>query len=99
MEYQQQAATYLVALCRIFLTDFICAGDYDLPQDCAFLRGEALELWKDFAKSAVVNPSQCSDGRNDNDDPLCGLHVEQEVVEGRTPSEICDGQICWDIYV
>eukprot|EP01036_Dinobryon_divergens_P025528 gene25528-34085_t len=98
-EYQQLAAAYLVALCRIFLTDFLCAGGYELPQDCAFLRGEALELLDDFAGGAVANPSQCSDGRSDDEDPLCGLNVEQEVVEGCIPSSICDGQKCWEIFV
>ena len=100
-ELQQQAATYLVALCRIFLTDFLCAG-YDLPQDCAFLREEAIELMEEFdvssAAGAVMSTlSHCSDGRTD--DPLCGLNVEQEEVQGCDPSEVCDGDKCWNIYI
>ena len=100
-ELQQQAATYLVALCRIFLTDFLCAG-YDLPQDCAFLREEAIEIMEEFdissAAGAVMSTlSHCSDGRTD--DPLCGLNVEQEEVQGCDPSEVCDGDKCWNIYI
>ena len=100
-ELQQQAATSLVVLCRIFLTDFLCAG-YDLPQDCAFLREEAIKLMKEFnissAAGAVMSTlSHCSDGRTD--DPLCGLNVEQEEVQGCDPSEVCDGDKCWNIYI
>ena len=41
-EYKQQASSALHALCRLYLTDFLCAG-YTLPPECAALAAEAAE--------------------------------------------------------
>jgi hypothetical protein len=41
--FQQLSQRYLLALCRIYLSDFIC-GDYQLPATCSFLLNEVTAI-------------------------------------------------------
>lgn len=45
--FQQKARVYLTAICRYYLTDYICAG-YELPADCAFLLEEVELTVKEY---------------------------------------------------
>jgi hypothetical protein len=42
-ELQPLAEKYLRVLCRMYLTDFLCA-DYSLPRKCQSLLGEVKEI-------------------------------------------------------
>ena len=46
-EYQERARAYLVAICRFYITDYICAG-YNLPADCQFIMEEVLITVREF---------------------------------------------------
>jgi hypothetical protein len=46
-EYKEQAAVSLRALCRLYLTDFLCAG-YALPPECEEMRTEAAEAVDEY---------------------------------------------------
>eukprot|EP01036_Dinobryon_divergens_P022453 gene22453-30710_t len=48
-EYQERARAYLVAICRFYITDYICAG-YKLPADCQFIMEEVLTSVREFKR-------------------------------------------------
>jgi DNA-binding transcriptional regulator/RsmH inhibitor MraZ len=56
-----------VALCRLLLSDFLCA-DYDLPKDCSFLLQE-VELW--------MTTDHSDDDEESQDEP-----EDHEILEG-----------------
>ena len=45
--YQEKAKSYLIAICRIYFSDYVCA-DYALPNDCQFLIEEAVGIVKEI---------------------------------------------------
>mmetsp|Transcript_7363 Transcript_7363/g.10411 ORF Transcript_7363/g.10411 Transcript_7363/m.10411 type:complete len:191 (-) Transcript_7363:116-688(-) len=78
--YRASANTYLVAVCRLLLSDFLCA-DYDLPQDCAFLLQEA-KLWM------ALDHSDDDEVEKKQEELEC-----HKMEEGS--SEICSEESCW----
>lgn len=51
-EYQRKSRTYLKALCRIYLSDYLCLN-YSLPMDCQDLASEAQQSLEDYHKLKV----------------------------------------------
>jgi len=49
-----RARDYLVAICRMYITDYICTG-YELPKDCQFILQEVEQLVKE---SRRMNPKK-----------------------------------------
>lgn len=63
-DYQQLSKTYLKALCRVYLIDYMCLN-YSLPADCQDLQVELMEVvddyWRYHSKSNVVYIETLSD--------------------------------------
>jgi len=51
--YQLLALKYLILICRIYLTDYLCT-DYELPSNCQFLHQEVNELLQQYKQAINV---------------------------------------------
>ena len=48
-DYEKTSRTYLIALCRIYLADFMCLN-YTLPSECQELMSEVQEVVEDYQR-------------------------------------------------
>ena len=53
-QYQTIAIKYLIAICRIYITDYLCA-DYELPSNCRFIMDEIQYLHREYHILSHIN--------------------------------------------